>query len=551
MHRFRRVPAVSVVVLAALAITACARKEPAATARVDAPPAPAAADAAHAGSDSHRPPGIAWFDGDVDAAFAAAKAAPKPLFLYWGAEWCPPCAQIKSTIFNRREFQERSRLFVPVYLDGDTPSAQKQGERFGVVGYPTMILFRPDGTEITRLPGSVGVERYGRILDVALADARPVKEILAAAIKGGEVSGNDWQLLAYYPWGSDNARLVPDANRVATFRTLSQRCPAEMSADCARLYFQYLMAASRTATDGKSPLSGLERAADRKHLLDILGSPAVGRANVDYLLYGQKEAISLLSDAGSPERKALVQAWSAALDRLGSENASPLSAPEQLMVLRSRVLLAQLDAPDAPLPPALLEQIRTTVSRVDAETTDPYARQAMVNAAAGIYWEAGLNDDANRLLVAELEKSKTPYYFMLDLAELAKKSGQKDAAVQWLARAYEGAKGPATRFQWGSSYLVGLIEMTPENSQAIEKVGLEVLGELDDSPDAFYQRTRLRLEQLSTKLLDWGKTGDRAKTIETLRNRVGEICRGMPEGDAGRTSCEGFLKPAAPASQRA
>ena len=156
----------------------------------------------------------------------------------------------------------------------------------------------------------------------------------------------------------------------------------------------------------------------------------------------------------APERKALVQAWSAALDRLGSDAASPLSAPEQLSVLRARVLLAQLDAPDAPLPPALLEQIRTTVARVDAETTDPYARQAMVNAAAGIYWEAGLNDDANRLLVAELEKSKSPYYFMLDLAELAEKAGRKDEAVQWLARAYEGAKGPATRFQWGSSYLV-------------------------------------------------------------------------------------------------
>ena len=532
-------------------MTACARKEPGASARVDAAPAPAAADASHAAADSHRPPGIAWFDGDVDAAFAAAKEAQKPLFLYWGAEWCPPCAQIKSTIFNRRDFQERSRLFVPVYLDGDTPSAQKEGERFGVVGYPTMVLFRPDGTEITRLPGSVGVERYGRILDVALADARPVKEILATATQGGEVSSNDWQLLAYYPWAADNGRLMPAADRVATFRTLGQRCPAEMPADCARVFFAYLGAASDAAEDGKKPLSGLERAAGRKHLLELLGSPAVGRANVDNLLYGQKDAISLLSDAGSPERQALVQAWTESLDRLGGDTASPLSAPEQLNVLRARVLLAQLDAPDAPLPPALLGEIQTTVSRVDAETSDPYARQAAINAAAGIYWEAGLNDDANRLLVAELEKSKTPYYFMLDLAELAEKAGRKDEAVQWLARAYEGAKGPATRFQWGSSYLLGLIEMTPENSEAIEKVGLEVLGELDDSPDAFYQRTRLRLEQLSTKLLDWGKTGGRTKVIESLRSRTGEICRGMPEGDEGRSSCEGFLKPPAPASQRA
>ena len=125
-----------------------------------APEAPAAAAAVPA--HGHLPPGIDWYAGDVDAAFAAAKAANKPVFLYWGAEWCPPCAQIKSTIFSKREFQERSRLFVPVYLDGDTPSAQKHGERFGVIGYPTMILFKPDGTEITRLPGGVDMRGIRR-----------------------------------------------------------------------------------------------------------------------------------------------------------------------------------------------------------------------------------------------------------------------------------------------------------------------------------------------------------------------------------------------------
>ena len=162
-----------------------------------------------AAGESHLPPGIEWFGGDVDAAFAAAKAANKPVFLYWGAEWCPPCAQIKATIFSKREFQERSRLFVPVYLDGDTPSAQKHGERFGVVGYPTMILFKPDGTEITRLPGGVDIARYSRILDVALADARPVSDILAAARSGGTVTSNDWKLLAYYSWGTDNGHVLP------------------------------------------------------------------------------------------------------------------------------------------------------------------------------------------------------------------------------------------------------------------------------------------------------------------------------------------------------
>jgi thioredoxin-related protein len=532
----------------ALALGACARKEPPAQ---EKSPAPAAqADIARMGK--HLPAGIDWFGGNVEAAFAAAKAAPKPLFLYWGAEWCPPCAQIKSTIFNRREFQERSRLFVPVYLDGDTPSAQKQGERFGVVGYPTMILFRPDGTEITRLPGGVDIERYTKILDVAVADARPVKEILAAATQGGEVKANDWQLLAYYSWPTDNGHILPAADRVPTFRTLSQRCPVEIQADCARLFFDYLGAAADATSDGKSPLTGLDRAVARKRLIDLLGSPAVDRANIDNLLYGSRDIIGLLSNAGSPERAELTRAWGAALDRLGGDSTgAPVSAADQLKVLRARVLLARLDQPEGPLPPALLDQIRAAVARVDAETTDPYERQAAINAAANLYWEAGLDADANRLLVAEIEKSQSPYYFMLDLADLAQKAGRKDEAVQWLARAYDGAKGPATRFQWGYSYLVGLLEMTPENAAAIEQTGLRVIGELDGSPDAFYQRTRMRLEQLSAKLLEWGKSGDRAKVIEGLRHRTGDICRGMPEGDAGRRNCEQFLKPAAPARQGA
>jgi len=534
--------------VAALVAAGCSRKQPEPE---SAAPAAAMTEQASA-TDQHLPPGIDWYAGDVDAAFAEAKSAGKPIFLYWGAEWCPPCAQIKSTIFNKREFQERSKLFVPVYLDGDTPSAQRHGERFGVVGYPTMILFRPDGTEITRLPGTVDIARYATILDLALTDAKPVAEILQAAATGGEMTANDWRLLAYYSWATDNGRVLPASERLTTFRKLHDRCPPELAPECGRLYFEYLGASAREAQAGKTPLNGLERADARRQLLAILGAPAVTRTNVDNVLYGSKDVVGLLSDAGTAERKQLTGAWRDALGRLtsGPDDAA-LSGPEQLNAVRAQMLLARLDAPDAELPSALLDAARQTVARVDAATTDSYARQAAINAAANLYWEAGLDDDANQLLVAELGKSKSPYYFMLDLAELAKKAGREEEAVEWLAKAYAGAQGPATRFQWGYNYLVGVLEMTPEDAARIERVGLEVIGELDDSPDAFYQRTRMRLEQLSSKLLEWGQAPDRAPVVEKLRNRTGEICKGLPEGDEGRRNCESFLKPAAPATKTA
>jgi thiol-disulfide isomerase/thioredoxin len=528
--------------VAALSLTGCGRQAPA---PVEAPgPASVASDLHGA---VHLPPGIEWFPGDVDAAFASARSTGKPLFLYWGAEWCPPCAQIKSTIFNQRKFQERSRLFVPVYLDGDTPGAQRHGERFGVVGYPTMILFRPDGTEITRLPGGVDITRYASILDMALADARPVAEILASASTGGEVKPDDWRLLAYYSWGTDQDRLVPAAEKTQTFLRLSERCPPELQPECARLYFQFLNAAAQDAASGDVPMTGLERAAHRRRTLTLLTSPSVGQANVANLLYSSRDVVALLSDAGTPERRQMTDAWRAALDRLSvSAATTTLSGPEELNRVRARILLARLDAPDAPLPEEMKNAARDAVARADAATTDGYARQALVNSAVGLFWEAGLDDEANRLLVAELERSSSPYYFMLDLAELAKKAGREDEAVEWLARAYAGAQGPATRFQWGHNYLIGLIEMTPGDTARIEQVGLEMLGELDDAPDAFYQRTRMRLERLSAELLEWGTGPERQAVIERLRGRTAAICADLGADDAARGHCERFLRPASP-----
>ena len=65
------------------------------------------------------------------------------------------------------------------------------------------------------------------------------------------------------------------------------------------------------------------------------------------------------------------------------------------------------------------------LARVDAATTETYARHAAVNAAANLYWDAGLDEDADRMLKAQLERSNSPYYFMLNLAELAARAFRK------------------------------------------------------------------------------------------------------------------------------
>ncbi len=226
--------------------------------------------------------GIEWQKGDVDAAFAAAKAANKPVFLYWGAVWCPPCNQVKATIFNRQDFVDRSRFFVPVYLDGDTKSAQKLGARFKVSGYPTMILFKPDGTEITRLPGEVDADQYMRVLALGMSGARPVKDTLAAALAParGKLTPEEWRLLAYYSWDTDEQQVVPKDKVPATLQRLAQACPADQRETAARLEIKALAAAANV----RDVKPRNDRAAIDK-VLTLLAEPKFARDNFDVIVY--------------------------------------------------------------------------------------------------------------------------------------------------------------------------------------------------------------------------------------------------------------------------
>src|SRR5262245_49120292 len=106
------------------------------------------------------PQDIEWFKGSVAAAFTQAKRENKPVFLYWGAVWCPPCLELKATVFSQAAFIEKSRLFIPVYLDGDAVAGQRAGAEFGVVGYPTVVILTPEHRELLRLSGGLDLNQY-------------------------------------------------------------------------------------------------------------------------------------------------------------------------------------------------------------------------------------------------------------------------------------------------------------------------------------------------------------------------------------------------------
>ena len=497
----------------------------------------------------HADTGIAWETGDVDAAFTKARAHGKPLFLYWGAVWCPPCNQVKATLFNRQDFIERSRLFVPVYLDGDKPSAQKVAARFKVSGYPTMILFTPDGREITRLPGEVETGQYMRVLSLGMGGARPVRETLAEALRSeragkGSLTADDWRMLSFYSWETDEQQLVAKDKRTATLQRLAKACPADQAQTALRLRLQALISAATAkgasdaaAHDDPEAIAALDQA---------LSDEAFARPNFDVIAYYPSELVRYATRPRMPARQQLVDRFNAVLDRFVRD--ATLSTGDRLSALSAQVALAKVDAPKgnapAAVPPALQARVQEQVTKADAEARSPYERQAVISSGADVLSDAGLLDASDMLLQRELARSQAPYYYMLGLAQNAKARGDKAGSLAWAQKAYASAEGPATRLQWGAHYVSALIELTPDDAAAIDKAAGQVISELEPSPDTFYERNRRGLERMGRKLVAWSASSKQPATLAHLRSQMTSVCAKLPRQDPARATCEGVLRPA-------
>ncbi len=488
------------------------------------------------------PASIGWVKpegANMEPIFAQAKAANKPVFLYWGAVWCPPCNQIKATVFNRQDFIERSKLFVPVYLDGDTPGAQKLGAQFKVRGYPTMILLSPDGTELTRLPGEVGAGSYMEALNLGLASGISVKQSLAQALGADSASltPEAWRQLAYYSWDQDETQLVAAKDRAATLHKLANACPASQTATASRLALKAMVA---FALD-KKPLPDANSALAR--VMAILGDAKQAREHFDVLVNYSAEMLPALTKTGSTQRGALLTAWNAALDQFASD--ASLSRADRLGAISAKLALAKLELPEGSTPKlgaALLAQVRDAASTADKTTGNTYERQAVIPSVADLLSEAGLLDESDALLKAELPKAVSPYYHMLVLAANAKERGNKAGALDWAEKAWNESKGPATRLQWGSSYVKRLIDLAPQDSARIEKAAKGVLAELDPVPDTFYERNRRGLEKMGQGLIAWSTKGQHVTVIKRLTLQLDDVCAKLPPQDDTRAACLGVFK---------
>lgn len=479
---------------------------------------------------------VASVDADVERAFAQARAQKKPVLLYWGATWCPPCNQLKATLFNRQDFAAQSRHFVAVFVDGDRPAAQKLGARFKVSGYPTLVLFTPEGAEVTRLPGEADPPQVLSLLEAGLAGGRPVAAVLADARADKPLGANEWRMLAFHSWDVDESGLVDAADRPAVLAELAAKSPPGDSETTTRLWLKALAASD----DGK----GLKPDATvTQRVVRVLADPAASRTHMDVLIGGAADMLKALTADDSAERTALQAQFDATLLRLQTD--ATLSRGDRLSALGARLELARLGQPKevtAPkLPQALVQEVRDTAARLDREIADPYERQAVIPEAAFLLAQAGMWVDSDALLKANLARSISPYYLMSQLANNARKLGRTNEALDWYQKAYDKSVGPATRLQWGASYVSALVDLAPNQAGRIERAAGLVFADAAKDAGAFHDRSGRSLQRVGKKLSSWNADGQRAAVIKRLQARVDPLCVRMRGAEL--EACKSLLGP--------
>jgi len=469
----------------------------------------------------HHTDSIKWFEGNVDEAFLFAKQENKPVFLYWGAVWCPPCQEIKQTVFKSRRFITLSESFVPVYLDGDTSQAQTVGEKFGVKGYPTMILFNPVGAEITRIPGGIDISRYNDVLALGLNSITPTATLVSRILGGGDkLNPADFQQLAYYSWGQDHNAL-PEDYTPDVFLKMADASPEPIAS--ARLYMQYLLevADTRSSSELSSNPNTITDAENR--VRRILEDDQLVLACWEYFAYSTEELMPVIVDAREHPRayKQLSELWQTRMKSLSQS--SVLSTAEQVAGLLPAIYFyfepqsADRETKKNPAPwkisAEFKQEILSAVQQADRVTKNSFARQSVVSQLNYILQTAHLREEAKTLLLAELKRSTAAYYFMSSLASIAEEDGDESAALDWRKKAWETSQGTATRFQWGANYVRTLIRISPQDETLIAATALNLINEMEPGEAAFSGRNFRVLRSMTNSLNQW--SGDRSSDENT------------------------------------
>ncbi len=96
----------------------------------------------------------AFYDDDFKVLLRQATKHNKPVLLFFTANWCQPCQQLKATSFsNETVASVMSLKYMAKMVDVEQFIGMDIADLYQVRQYPTILLLNKEGKEILRLKG--------------------------------------------------------------------------------------------------------------------------------------------------------------------------------------------------------------------------------------------------------------------------------------------------------------------------------------------------------------------------------------------------------------
>ncbi len=434
-----------------------------------------------------QPQAEVWFSGTVDAAFAKARAEKSLVFLYWGAVWCPPCNELKANVFSKPRFAELMKNFVPVYLDGDTEEAQVWGERLQTSGYPTVLVLDAEKKELFRLGSSVNMGEFEDALQAMLGQSQNFQTAIAS-LKADKVSDSSWKLLAFADWEQLPKEYGDRKERLELVLSAARKCPAKLKQEKALLEAASLSMLV-SMSDPERPKATAE---DKAQLLKLLSSEDQLFALRSFIVNQSDSILEWLKlDLTDPQYKSIKHQWLTAAQKIAVD--PRVSVDTRLGALNPELSFYQRENPKGAVSAELQKKVQDAVRLADYEAKTDFERHAVISGAAYYLRRVGDVEGARKLLVKEVEKTNTPWYYQSSLANLEWEAGRSKEAQTWAAKARQSAQGRATKIQWiTNDILLNAKIVNEENKLYLKALAKEYYELATELPDGFSGRNKAR-----------------------------------------------------------